>query len=338
MRDFNRRWASRRTWLKAIAALGVGAGSAAWGDSHALAQAPYPGKPVTLVVPGPPGGITDQLGRLVAAKMMSDYDVKVIVENRPGAGGNVASEMVARAEPDGYTLLIGTQGTMATNQYLYKSLRFDPARDFVAAQGLISIPNILVVNSRLPYRSVQDLVTYAKAHPGKLTVSSAGNGTGTHLAAELFQAQAGVEFVHIPYKGSSPSISDLIGGQVDMTFDYPVSTLAQLDAGKLRALAVTGPTRLKLLPNVPTIAQAGYAGAESTSWIGLFFPARTPTPVTMFWQSRVGAMLVDPTTIEKIQNMGGVPLPLAGDRFASFIATERVKWKATIQRAGATID
>lgn len=304
----------------------------------ASAQAAYPFKPVTLVVPGPPGGITDQLGRLVAARLTSNFGVKVIVDNRPGAGGNVASEIVARAEPDGYTILLGTQGTMATNQYLYKSLRFDPAKDFVAVHGLMSVPNILVVNGRLPYQSVKELVTFAKAHPGKLTVSSAGNGTGTHLAAELFQAQAGVKFVHIPYKGSAPSINDLIGGQVDMTFDYPVSTLAQVQAGKLRALAVTGPTRLPLLPQVPTIAEAGYPDAQSTSWIGLFFPARTSTPIVKTWQDQVGRVLQDGSAIEAISKMGGMPLPLSGERFASFVQAERIKWKSTIERSGATMD
>ncbi|MGO4810837.1 Bug family tripartite tricarboxylate transporter substrate binding protein [Cupriavidus sp. 2MCAB6] len=324
-----------RAWGVALALFTTGL---CWSASPASAQAAYPSRPVTLVVPGPPGGITDQLGRLVAARMTSDFGVRVIVDNRPGAGGNVASEIVARAEPDGYTILLGTQGTMATNQYLYKSLRFDPAKDFVAVQGLMSVPNILVVNSRLPYQSVQELVTFAKAHPGKLTVSSAGNGTGTHLAAELFQAQAGVKFVHIPYKGSAPSINDLLGGQVDMTFDYPVSTLAQVQAGKLRALAVTGSTRLPFLPQVPTIAEAGYPGAQSTSWIGLFFPARTSTPVVMKWQTQVGRLLEDSAAVEAISKMGGMPLPLSGERFASFVQAERIKWKATIQHSGATID
>ena len=304
----------------------------------ALAEAGYPAKPVTLVVPGPPGGITDQLGRLIAARMTSDAGIRVIVDNRPGAGGNLATDLVARADPDGYTVLMGTQGTMASNQFLYKSLRFDPAKDFVAAQGLVSIPNVLVVNSRLPYQSVKDLVAFAKANPGKLTVSSAGNGTGTHLAAELFQAQSGVRLVHIPYKGSAPSINDLLAGQVDMTFDYPVSTLAQIQAGKLRALAVTGTTRLPALPQVPTIAEAGYAGAESTSWIGLFFPARTSAAIVTRWQADIGRILQDPAVIDAIQKMGGVPLPLSGQMFGSFVQAERSKWKDTIQRSGATID
>lgn len=324
--------------LAAGCAMAVGLGALLCGAPAARAEAAYPAKPVTLVVPGPPGGITDQLGRLVASRMTRDFGIRVIVDNRPGAGGNLATEIVARAQPDGYTVLMGTQGTMASNQYLYKSLRFDPARDFVAAQGLVAIPNVLVVNSRLPYQSVKDLVAAGRANPGKLTVSSAGNGTGTHLAAELFQAQAGVRFVHIPYKGSAPSINDLLAGQVDMTFDYPVSTLAQIQAGKLRALAVTGATRLPALPQVPTIAEAGYPGAESTSWIGLFFPAHTSAAIVATWQADIGRVLKDPATVEAINKMGGVPLSLSGQPFASFVQAERGKWKATIERSGATID
>ncbi|AQV98674.1 ABC transporter substrate-binding protein [Cupriavidus necator] len=331
-----------RTLLARTVAVGRGVllacGTLAVLAPAALAETAYPARPVTLVVPGPPGGITDQLGRLVAARMTSDYGVRVIVDNRPGAGGNLATELVARAQPDGYTVLLGTQGTMASNQFLYKALRFDPAKDFVAAQGLVSIPNLLVVNGKLPYQSVSDLVAYAKGHPGKLAVSSAGNGTGSHLAAELFQTLAGVKFVHIPYKGSAPSINDLLAGQVDLTFDYPVSTLAQVQAGKLRALAVTGATRLPALPHVPTIAEAGYPGAESTSWVGLFFPARTSAAVVAKWQVDVTGLLRDPAAVEAIQRMGGVPLPLSGTAFSGFVQAERTKWKATIERAGATID
>ncbi|CAG2161126.1 Bug family tripartite tricarboxylate transporter substrate binding protein [Cupriavidus numazuensis] len=331
-----------RTLLARAAAAGSGllltCGTLAALAPAALAAPAYPAKPVTLVVPGPPGGITDQLGRLVAARMTSDYGMRVIVDNRPGAGGNLATEIVSRAEPDGYTVLLGTQGTMASNQFLYKSLRFDPAKDFIAAQALVSIPNLLVVNGKLPYQSVRELVAYAKAHPGKLTVSSAGNGTGSHLAAELFQTLAGVKLVHVPYKGSAPSINDLLAGQVDLTFDYPVSTLTQVQAGKLRALAVTGTSRLPALPQVPTISEAGYPGAESTSWIGLFFPARTPAAVVAKWEADVGRMLKEPATVEALQKMGGVPLPLSGEAFRAFVQSERTKWKGTIERAGATLD
>ena len=233
---------------------------------------------------------------------------------------------------------MGTQGTQATNQYLYKSLHFEPERDFVPVHALISIPNILVVNASRPYRTVKELVAYASSNPGKLVVASAGNGTGTHLSAELFQTVAGVKFVHVPYRGSAPAINDLLGGQVDMSFDYPITTLGHVEAGKLRALAVMGPTRLPSLPQVPTIAQAGYPAAESTSWIGLFFPAKAPAAAVDRWKTELDQVLQDPAVIETLARMGGTPLMLSGASFGSFVQGERSKWKAIIQRSGATVD
>ena len=304
----------------------------------AFGQAAYPSKAVTLVVPGPAGGITDQLGRLISVKVGERLGHPVVVENKAGAGGNLAAEMVARAEPNGYTVLMGTQGTQATNQYLYKSVPFDPAKDFVPVHALISIPNILVANASRPYRSVGELVSYARQNPGKVLMASAGNGTGTHLAGELFQTVAGVKFVHVPYKGSAPSINDLLGGQVDIADDYPITTLGHIQAGKLRALAVTGATRLPSLPQVPTIGEAGYPAAESTSWIGLFFPAKTPSAIVERWQAEVARALQDPSTIEALGRMGGIPLMLSGAKFGDFVVAERSKWKATIQRSGAKVD
>ena len=333
---------TKRQALKRVLANGatmalLGAGGLA-PVAGAASEDRYPAKPVTLVVPGTPGGITDQLGRFVANQMTVRHGVRVVVENRPGAGGNLATEAVARAEPDGYTLLLGTQGTMATNQFLYKGLRFDPERDFAPVHALMSSPNLLVVNSSAPFRSVKDLVDYAKGHPGKLSVASAGNGTGTHLAAELFQSEAGVKFVHVPYKGSAPAITDLLGGQVDLSFDYPASTLTQIQGGKLRALAVMGAARLPQLPQVPTIGEAGYPTAQSTAWIGLFFPARTSASVVRLWEKAVSAMLVDPASVQALERMGGMPLRLDSSQFSAYVQSERVRWKGTIQRSGTTLD
>jgi tripartite-type tricarboxylate transporter receptor subunit TctC len=304
----------------------------------ASAESAYPSRSITLVVPGPAGGITDQLGRLIATKVGERLGKPVVVDNRSGAGGNLAAETVARAEPDGYTLLMGTQGTQATNQYLYRSLPFDPEKDFAPVHALISIPNILVVNAKQPFRSVKELADFARSHPDKLAVASAGNGTGTHLAAELFQSVAGVKFVHVPYRGSAPAINDLLGGQVDLSFDYPVTTIGHVQAGKLRALAVTGTTRLPSLPQVPTIAEAGYPAAEATSWIGLFFPAKTPAAVVARWQAEVASALQDPAVVEALARMGGTPLMLSGPKFGSFVSSERAKWKAIIERSGAKVD
>lgn len=332
MRNF--KGLSRRIALLsgAIAAL------AAIAASPAGAQPGYPSKPLTFVIPGPPGGITDQVGRVIADRLAERLGQRVLVENRPGAGGNLATEFVARAAPDGHTFLMGTQGTHAANQYLYKNLKFDPAKDFVAVQALISISSVLVTSASRPYRSVADLVEAARRTPGKLTMASAGNGTSTHLVGELFQSAAGIKFVHVPYKGSAPAIADLLGGQVDLAFDFPVTTVGHVKAGTLRALAVTGPTRIEAMPDVPTMTELGYPQAQAVAWIGTFLPAGTPPATVDRLRNDIAATLREPSVLEAIAKFGGAPFDLGGPAFGSFIQSEQDKWKAIIERSGASLD
>lgn len=308
------------------------------GTIPAAAQNEYPSKPITLVIPGPPGGITDQLGRLVANRLSERLGQRVLIDNKPGAGGNLAADFVAKAHPDGYVILMGTQGTQAANQYLYKSLSFDPAKDFTPIHGLISISSVLVVNSERPYRSVKELVDFAKQNPGKLAVASAGNGTSTHLVAELFQTAAGVSFLHVPYKGNVPAITDLLGGRVDLAFDFPAATLAHIQAGTLRALAVTGPARFPVLPNVPTTAEVGYPEAQAVAWIGLLFPAGTPARIVDRLRTEIAGTLQEAPVIESITKFGGAPFNLGGEAFATFIRSEQSKWKTIIEKSGAKLD
>lgn len=308
------------------------------GALPAIAQTEYPTKPITLVVPAPPGGITDQLGRVVANRLSERLGQRVLIDNKPGAGGNLAADFVAKAHPDGYVILMGTQGTQAANQYLYKSLSFDPAKDFAPVHGLISISSVLVVNSERPYRSVKELVDFAKLNPGKLAVASAGNGTSTHLVAELFQSAAGVSFLHVPYKGNVPAITDLLGGRVDLAFDFPAATLAHIQAGTLRALAVTGPTRFPILPDVPTTAEVGYPEAQAVAWIGLLFPAGTPARIVDRLRTEVAGTLQEASIAESITKLGGTPFNIGGEAFATFIRSEQSKWKTIIEKSGAKLD
>lgn len=321
-----------------FALLSAAASLAAVSVPPAGAQPAYPSKPITFVIPGPPGGITDQVGRVIADRLAERLGQRVLIENRPGAGGNLAAEFAARAVPDGHTFLMGTQGTHAANQYLYKNLKFDPAKDFIPVQALISISSVLVTNTSRPYRSVADLVDAARRAPGKLTMASAGNGTSTHLVGELFQSAASIKFVHVPYKGSAPAIADLLGGQVDLSFDFPVTTVGHVKAGTLRALAVTGPTRIDALPDVPTMAELGYPQAQAVAWIGTFLPAGTPPAIVDRLRTEIAATLREPSVIEAIAKFGGAPFDLGGAAFGDFIHAEQDKWKTIIERSGASLD
>lgn len=303
----------------------------------ASADASFPDRPIRFIVPFTAGGITDNVARTVGARASELLGQPIIVENRAGAGGNIGAEYAANSKPDGYTIFLGTQGTQVTNSLIYKNAG-KPEKEMVAVQALTAIPNILVANESRPYDTLEKLVSYAKANPGKLNTSSAGAGTGTHLASELFQSIAGVKFSHIPFKGSAPSITALIGGQVDISFDYPVSTESFIKSGKIRALAVTGETRLPSFPEVPTLAELGYPSATSVSWMGIFVPADTPAEVNAKLEKAFAQAIDDPRIASRLIDFGGVPLKKSGADFTAFVKDESVKWGNVVKEAKVQLD
>jgi tripartite-type tricarboxylate transporter receptor subunit TctC len=300
--------------------------------------AAYPTKPVRLVVPFPAGGTTDILARAVAQKLSETWGQQVIVDNRPGAGGNIGSELVAKAPPDGYTLLMGTVGTHAINPSLYAKMPYNHVKDFTPVILVAGVPNVLVVNPSLPVNSVQELIAYGKANPNKLNFASSGNGTSIHLSGELFRTMTGVQMTHVPYKGSSPALTDLIGGQVQLMFDNLPSSLQFIKAGKLRALAVTSLARSQALPDVPTLAESGLPGFEASSWFGVLAPAGTPANIVAKLNTAVAAWLASPAAKEQLAAQGAIPAGGSPDAFVKHIADESAKWAKVVKASGAHVD
>jgi tripartite-type tricarboxylate transporter receptor subunit TctC len=301
--------------------------------SCALAQG-YPTKPVRLIVPFAPAGSTDVTARIVAQKLSDAWRQQVVVDNRAGAGGNIGAEVVAKAPPDGYTLLLATTGVMAINHKLYRNMPFDAQRDFAPVTQIGSLPLILIVHPSLPVKSVKDLVALAKSRPGQLSYASSGIGSATHMTTELFRMTAGVNIVHVPYKGSGQAMADLIGGQVEIAFDQITSSLPQVEAGKLRALAVTSAKRCPSVPQLPSVAEAGLAGYESVSWNGIAAPAATSREVVGRIQSEVARTLQLPDIKERFFKDGIEPVGSTPDRFAAHIRAERAKWEKVVDAAG----
>jgi tripartite-type tricarboxylate transporter receptor subunit TctC len=300
--------------------------------------ASYPTKPVRLVVPFPAGGTTDILARAVAQKLSETWGQQVIVDNRPGAGGNIGSELVAKAPPDGYTLLMGTVGTHAINPSLYAKMPYNHVKDFTPVILVAGVPNVLVVNPSLPVNSVQELIAYGKANPNKLNFASSGNGTSIHLSGELFKTMTGVQMTHVPYKGSAPALTDLIGGQVQLMFDNPPSSLQFIKAGKLRALAVTSLARSQALPDVPTLAESGLPGFEASSWFGVLAPAGTPADIVAKLNGAVAAWLASPAAKEHLAAQGAIAAGGSPDAFVKHIADESAKWAKVVKASGAHVD
>jgi tripartite-type tricarboxylate transporter receptor subunit TctC len=291
----------------------------------------YPTKPVRIVVPFAAGGAIDVIVRAVAPQLSKELGQTVVVDNRPGAGGNIGSEAAAKSAPDGYTLLAGTSATHGANPGLFAKVPYDPRKDFIAIAHISGVPNVLVVTPASGIKSVDDLVKRARANPGKLTFGSAGNGTSLHLAGELFAAEAKVELVHVPYKGGAPATTDLLGGQITMMFNTVPVALPQIRGGKLVPLAVTAGKRHFALPDVPTFAELGFKTVTSATWTGLFAPAGTPKDVVDKVARAVERSLQDKTVAEALRSQGAEPEFMAPDAFARYVDSEVTRWTKVVR-------
>ena len=297
----------------------------------------YPERPVRLVVPFPPGGGADILARTVMPRVAQALGRPIVIENKPGAGGNLGADLVAKAAPDGYTVLYGTNGTHAINPTLYRNLRFDAARDFIPVSRMTTIAAMLIVNPKLPVASVEELIRYAKANPGRVNFASAGNGTTSHLAGELFKTMAGVDIVHVPYRGGALAVTDLIGGQVQMMIDVMPNAYPLARDGRARGLAVATASRYPGAPEYPTIAEA-LPGFEASAWDGIFVPAGTPAPVVARLNAAIREALQDPAIAEALRARGAQPMPNTPEEFARHIADSAEKWARAVRASGAKID
>jgi len=305
--------------------------------SSRAAGADWPARTVRVVVPFPPGGSTDTTARLVANRLQEVWGQSVVIENKPGAGGNIASEMVAHSDPDGYTIFIVGPG-LATNQFLYPSLSYDPVGDFAPVTLLITQPNMMCVPNSKPAKSVKEFIAYCNENRGNVTYASSGNGTTLHLSGELFKRLANVEMTHIPYRGGALAINDLIPGRVDVTFDNMPSILPHVKAGSVRALAVTTRERISVVPDLPTIAEAGVPGFDVSSWFGFFVPARTPLSVITKINADTNAALAYPPVRSRFEELGATPKGSTPAELASFLKSEIDKWGPVIREAKIRVE
>ncbi|KQW35655.1 tripartite tricarboxylate transporter substrate binding protein [Rhizobacter sp. Root404] len=308
------------------------------------AQSAWPNKPVRIVVPFAPAGTTDILARALTPELTRAFGQTFIIDNKPGAGGNLGADAIAKSAPDGYNLLMGTVGTHAINAALYPKMPFDPVKDFVPVVLVAGVPNVLVMNpakaESAGIHNVADLVRFAKANTGKLNMASSGNGTSIHLTGELFKSVTGTYMVHFPYRGSGPALLDLIGGTMDLMFDNLPSALPHIKSGKLKALAVTSIQRSAALPDLPTIAETGgvMKGFDASSWFGLFAPAGTPMDIVNRINQETAKSFQSPAFKERLQSQGAIPGGQPPAEFAAFIAAETKKWAQVVKVSGAKVD
>ena len=307
----------------------------------ANAQAPaasWPSKPIRWVVPFPPGGAMDAIARTLGEKAGKTLGQPFVIENKPGAGGNIGADFVAKQPGDGYTLMITSIG-MATNKPLYGKLSYDPIKDFAPVSLLAVVPNVLVTNATQPdVKTAKDVIAAARKAPGKLTYASAGNGTSIHLAGEVFTSLAQVDMLHVPYKGSGPAVSDLLGGQVNYMFDSITSARPHIESGKLRALGLTTAKRSKTLPNVPTLAEAGLPGYEVSPWFAVFMPAATPKDIVAKVNSALLEAMKDPDVVKRFETIGAEPVGSTPEEMAQHLARESERWTKLIQERGIKLD
>lgn len=304
----------------------------------ALAQSPYPDKPVKIIVPFPPGGATDVVGRALAVRLSQLWKQQVLVENKPGAGGNIGADLVAKAPADGYTLLLASPAEITINPYLYPQMPFDPSRDFIPVARVASSPLVLVVNSKSTVKNMAELLQMIKAQGSKVNYASSGSGGPQHLAGELFQLMAGVSMTHIPYKGGAPAITDLLGGQVDLFFAGIPPALPHIIAGKLRPLAVTTLKRSPLLPQVPTVSESGFPGFNIENWQGIFVPRGTNNQIVDKIAADIGVIAAEKNFYDLLSAQGAIPAPLMPKEFAIFVNAESQKYSKLIKESGAKPD
>ena len=308
----------------------LAAGSAAAQD--------YPNKPITLVVPFAPGGSSEVLSRMIGQKLTESWKQQVVIDNKPGAAGNIAMELVQRARPDGYTLILGHVGTLAVNPAMFAKLPYDPVRGFIPVAMIASVPNVVAVNPGVPVKNLKEFVDLAKAKPGALNSGSAGNGSAGHLAMEYLRQVAKIDLTHVPYKGTGPMTTDLLAGQLQATFTGALPLMPFVKDGKLRAIAVGSAKRIPSLPDVPTVGESGYAGFETSQWYGILAPAGTPDAIVQKLSAEINRILKMPEVTGRLSNDGSVAQGMSPQEFAAFIQSEMKRWGAVVKTAGIKVD